>query len=215
VRQQEGISFLLIDMKSPGITVRPIKLIDGGETEVNEIWFDNVEVPVANRIGEENKGWTYAKVLLGHERVGIGDVSGATRALRTLKRIARNTELDGKPLIEDASFRAKIARLEIKIESLRMVIYKTLAGSELGKAPGPESSILKIRSSELQQEVGELSMEVMGMNSLNWFNEGAVPALEYWVPSNFNYQRATTIYGGSNEIQRNVIAKNILRLPGA
>jgi alkylation response protein AidB-like acyl-CoA dehydrogenase len=96
-----------------------------------------------------------------------------------------------------------------------MVIYKTLAGAELGKAPGPESSILKIRGSEISQQVGELTMEVMGHNSLTWFNEGAVPPEQYWVPTNFNYQRATTIYGGSNEIQRNVIAKGILRLPGA
>ena len=132
-----------------------------------------------------------------------------------LKRVAAHTVKNGRPLLDDPVIRGKIARLEMRIESLRMVIYKTLAGAQLGKAPGPESSIMKIRGSELQQQVGELSMEVMGMNSLNWFNEGAVPPHEQWVPSNFNYQRATTIYGGSNEIQRNVIAKGILRLPGA
>jgi alkylation response protein AidB-like acyl-CoA dehydrogenase len=148
--------------------------------------------------------------------VGIGDVSGSTRALHNIKRIAKNTLKDGKPLLEDPAFRAKIARLEIKIESLRMVIWRTLAGAERGKAPGPESSILKIRGSELSQECGELAMELMGHDSLSWFNEpGLIPIYEQAVASVFNYQRATTIYGGTNEIQRNVIAKNLLRLPDA
>jgi alkylation response protein AidB-like acyl-CoA dehydrogenase len=213
-KRQMGISFLLCDMKTPGVRADPFLTL-GGTPAFCDTYFDNARVPKQNLVGPLHGGWAIAKALLGHERVGIGDVGGATRGLRNLKQIAKSTLMDGKPLIENPGFRAKIARLEIKIESLRMVIYKTLAGTELGKAPGPESSILKIRSSELQQEVGELSMEVMGQDSLNWFNEGAVPAHEYWVPSNFNYQRATTIYGGSNEIQRNVIAKNILKLPGA
>jgi alkylation response protein AidB-like acyl-CoA dehydrogenase len=213
-KRQMGISFLLCDMKTPGVRAEPFLTL-GGTPAFCDTYFDNAKVPQSNLVGPLNGGWAIAKALLGHERVGIGDVGGATRALRNLKRIAKGTLVGDKPLIDDPGFRAKIARLEIKIESLRMVVYKTLAGSELGKAPGPESSILKIRSSELQQEVGELSMEVMGQDSLNWFNQGAVPPYEYWVPSNFNYQRATTIYGGTNEIQRNVIAKNILRLPGA
>jgi alkylation response protein AidB-like acyl-CoA dehydrogenase len=213
-KRQMGISFLLCDMKTPGVRAEPFLTL-GGTPAFCETHFENAKVPKQNLVGPLNGGWAIAKALLGHERVGIGDVGIATRALRNLKRIAKNTIVADKPLIEHPGFRAKIARLEIKIESLRMVIYKTLAGTELGKAPGPESSILKIRSSELQQEVGELAMEVMGQDSLNWFNQGAVPANEYWIPSTFNYQRATTIYGGSNEIQRNVIAKNILRLPGA
>jgi alkylation response protein AidB-like acyl-CoA dehydrogenase len=213
-KRQMGISFLLCDMKTPGVRAEPFLTL-GGTPAFCDTYFDNVKVPKENLVGPLNGGWSIAKALLGHERVGIGDVGGSTRALRNLKRIARQTLIDGKPLIDDPCFRAKIAKLEIKIESLRVVIYKTLAGAELGKAPGPESSILKIRGSELQQQVGELTMEVMGMNSLNWFNEGAVTPFEYWVPQNFYYQRATTIYGGSNEIQRNVIAKNILRLPGA
>ncbi|MFI5307642.1 MAG: acyl-CoA dehydrogenase family protein [Polyangiales bacterium] len=213
-KRQMGISFLLCDMKTEGLRVEPFLTL-GGTPAFCDTYFDNVKVPKENVVGPLNQGWAIAKALLGHERVGIGDVGGATRALRNLKHIAKNTLRGEQRLIDDPAFRAKIARLEMRIESLRMVIYKTLAGSELGKAPGPESSILKIRSSELQQEVGELSMEVMGHDSLNWFNEGAVPPYEYWVASNFNYQRATTIYGGSNEIQRNVIAKNILRLPGA
>jgi alkylation response protein AidB-like acyl-CoA dehydrogenase len=213
-KRQMGISFLLCDMKTPGVRAEPFMTL-GGTPAFCDTYFDNVKVPQENLVGPLNGGWNIAKALLGHERVGIGDVGGSTRALRNLKHIAQNTQYNGKPLFDDPCFRAKIAKLEMRIESLRMVIYKTLAGAELGKAPGPESSILKIRGSELQQQVGELTMEAMGMNSLTWFNEGAVPPYEYWVPTNFNYQRATTIYGGSNEIQRNVIAKNILRLPGA
>ena len=213
-KRQLGISFLLCDMKTPGVRAEPFLTL-GGTPAFCDTYFDNVKVPKKNLVGPEGGGWTIAKALLGHERVGIGDVGVSTRALRNLKRIARNTLCNGKPLIDDKVFRGKIARLEIKIESLRMVIYKTLAGAQLGKAPGPESSILKIRGSELTQQVFELEMEVMGQNSLSWFNDGAVPPYEQSVASNFNYLRATTIYGGTNEIQRNVIAKGILRLPGA
>jgi alkylation response protein AidB-like acyl-CoA dehydrogenase len=213
-KRQQGISFLLCDMKTPGIRVEPFLTL-GGTPAFCDTYFDDVKVPKENLVGPLDGGWGIAKALLGHERVGIGDVGGSTRALRNLKRIAKNTMKDGKPLLEDPAVRTRIARLEVRIEALRMVIYKTLAGAELGKAPGPESSILKIRGSELAQQVGELTMEIMGHDSLNWFNDGAVPPYEYWVPSNFNYQRATTIYGGSNEIQRNVIAKGLLQLPGA
>ena len=213
-KRQMGISFLLCDMKTPGVRAEPFLTL-GGTPAFCDTYFDAVRVPKRNLVGPLNGGWAIAKALLGHERTGIGDVGSSTHALLNLKEIAKHTIIDGKRLIDDPGFRAKIARLEIRIESLRMVNYITLAGAELGKAPGAESSILKIRGSELQQEVGELAMEVMGMNSLSWFNEGAVPPNEQWVASTFNYQRATTIYGGSNEIQRNVIAKGILRLPGA
>jgi alkylation response protein AidB-like acyl-CoA dehydrogenase len=213
-KRQMGISFLLCDMKTPGVRAEPFLTL-GGTPAFCDTYFDNVKVPKENLVGPLHGGWSIAKALLGHERVGIGDVGGSTRALMNLKRIAKTTLVAGKPLLDDPAFRAKIVKLEMRIESLRMVIYKTLAGAELGKAPGPESSILKIRGSEISQQVGELTMEVMGHNSLTWFNEGAVPAEQYWVPTTFNYQRATTIYGGSNEIQRNVIAKGILRLPGA
>ena len=213
-KRQMGISFLLCDMKAPGVRAVPFLTL-GGTPAFCDTYFENVKVPKENLVGPEGGGWSIAKALLGHERVGIGDVGASTRALKNLKRIAGSTLVGGKPLIDDPIFRGKIARLEMRIESLRIVIYKTLAGAALGRAPGPESSILKIRGSEITQQVGELSMEVMGHNSLNWFNEGAVPDEQFWVPSNFNYQRATTIYGGTNEIQRNVIAKAILRLPGA
>jgi alkylation response protein AidB-like acyl-CoA dehydrogenase len=213
-KRQMGISFFLCDMKTPGLRVHPFLTL-GGTPAFCDTYFDNVRVPKENLVGPLHDGWSIAKALLGHERIGIGGVGRSTRSLQNLKRIAKATRLDGKPLFEDPVYRGKIARVEMRIESLRMVIYQTLAGAELGKAPGPESSILKIRGSELQQQVDELTMEVLGHNSLNWFNEGAVPPNEEWVPPIYSYDRATTIYGGSNEIQRNVIAKNILRLPGA
>lgn len=212
-KKQSGISFLLVDMKSPGLRAEPFLTL-GGTPAFCDTYFDNVKVPKENLVGPLNGGWTAAKALLGHERVTIGGVGAPTRMLRNLKQIAKSTIVGGKPLIDDPIFRAKIAKLEMKIESLRMVVYRTLASAELGKAPGPESSFLKIRGTELQQAVGELSMEAMGYNALNWFGDG-VPAHEHWVASNFCYYRAATIYGGSNEIQRNVIAKGILRLPGA
>ena len=130
-----------------------------------------------------------------------------------MKRIARDTTVGGKSLLDDPGTRAKIARLEIRLRSLQMANYRTLAGAQLGKAPGPESSILKLRGSEVQQQAYELAMEVMGHDSMSWFNEeGVVPAGEQWVASNYNYSRATTIYGGSSEVQKNIIAKLILGL---
>ena len=214
-KRQSGISFLLCDMNAPGVRAEPFLTL-GGTPAFCDTYFDDVKVPKENLVGPLNGGWGIAKALLGHERVGIGDVGTSTRMLRNVKRIAQTTQANGKPLMEDPVFRTKVARLEIMIESLRMVIYRTLAGAERGHAPGPESSILKIRGSELQQACGELAMELMGHNALAWFNEpGVVPAHEQWVASDFNYNRATTIYGGTNEIQRNVIAKNILRLPSA
>ncbi len=212
-KKQSGISFLLVDMKSTGLRAEPFITL-GGTPAFCDTYFDNVKVPKTNLVGQLHGGWTAAKALLGHERVTIGGVGAPTRMLRNLKQIAKHTIVDEKPLIQDPVFRSKIARLEVRIESLRMVVYKTLASAALGMAPGPESSILKIRGTELQQALGELTMEVMGYNALNFFGDG-VPAEEQWVASNFCYYRAATIYGGSNEIQRNVIAKGILRLPGA
>lgn len=214
-KRQAGISFLLCDMSTEGVRVEPFLTL-GGTPAFCDTYFDNVKVPKENLVGPLNGGWQMAKALLGHERVGIGDVSGSTRALRNAIRIAKSTRVGNGTLLDDPTVRLKIARTEAKIEGLRMVIYRTLADAQLGEAPGPESSILKIRGSELSQEVGELCMELMGHNSLAWFNEEAVvPEYEQWVASNFCYQRATTIYGGSNEIQRNIIAKNLLRMPAS
>jgi alkylation response protein AidB-like acyl-CoA dehydrogenase len=213
VKKQAGISFLLVDMKTPGLEVRPM-LTTGHTLAFCDTFFDNVRVPKENLVGPLNGGWTLAKALLGHERTLIAAVGVTQRAIKRVKRIAAATVADGRPLLEHGGFRHKIARLEIKLRGLQMANYRALAGAQLGHAPGPESSILKLRGSEIQQQVFELAMEVMGHDSLAWFNEpGVVPALEQWVPTAFNYTRATTIYGGANEIQKNIIAKMILGLP--
>lgn len=214
-KKQAGISFFLCDMKTPGLTAKPFLTL-GGTPAFCETFFENVRIPKENLVGPRNGGWTIAKALLGHERTLIAAVGLSTRAIRRIKRIAATTMIDGVPAISHPGFRAKIARHEIKLEALRMANYRTLAGAQLGKAPGPESSILKIRGSEIYQQCFELAMELMGHDALEWFNEpGSVPPLEQWVPSAFNYNRATTIYGGSNEIQKNIIAKHLLGLPGA
>ncbi|MCC6214564.1 MAG: acyl-CoA dehydrogenase family protein [Polyangiaceae bacterium] len=214
VKKQQGISFLLCDMRTPGVTVKPF-LTTGGTPAFCETWFENVSVPRENLVGELNQGWTYAKALLGHERTLVSGVGISARTLLRTKRIARDKLVDGRPLLEDPTFRAKIARVEIELEALRMVVYRTVAAAQLGHAPGAESSILKLRGTEIQQACFDLAMEVMGHDSLSWFNrDGVVSAREQSVASSFNYIRAATIYAGSNEIQKNIIAKYILGLPG-
>jgi alkylation response protein AidB-like acyl-CoA dehydrogenase len=218
-RKQEGISFLLIDMKTPGITVRPIILLDG-EHEVNEVWFDNVEVPVDNRVGEENKGWTYAKFLLGHERTGIAEVGRSKRWLKRLKEIAgRQRGSDGRPLIEDDRFRDRIAQVEIELMALEITNLRVIAAEMEKRAPGPEASLLKIRGSEIQQTLSELLMQAMGPEALPYQEDalhagytGDYAAPEYGaaLPGLYFNMRKTTIYGGSNEIQKNIISKMIL-----
>ena len=219
-KRQEGISFLLIDIRSPGVTVRPIITLEG-EHEVNEIWFENVEVPVENLVGEEGRGWSYAKYLLGHERSGIPAVARSKRELRLLKHIASQEQKDGQPLSQDPRFRDKIARLEIDIMSLEITNLRVASAEREGRAPGPEASILKIRGTEIQQALTELMMEAVGPYALpylpqawgeHWLGEYVGP--EYAAPlaaRYFNY-RKVTIYGGSNEIQRNIIAQHILGL---
>jgi alkylation response protein AidB-like acyl-CoA dehydrogenase len=213
-KNQEGISFLLIDMKTRGIEVKPMLTI-GGTPAFCETFFENVVVPKENLVGPQNGGWTLAKALLGHERTLIAAVGQSRRALRRVKRIAAATRASSgdRTLLAEPVFRARIARLDIDLRALQMANWRALAGAQLGRAPGPESSILKIRGSEILQQALELAMDVMGENALEWFNEGAVPPLERWVPSAFGYTRATTIYGGSNEIQKNIIAKYLLGLP--
>jgi alkylation response protein AidB-like acyl-CoA dehydrogenase len=213
-KKQEGISFLLIDLKTPGVEVKPMLTL-GGTPAFCETFFTNAEVPAENLVGPEGGGWTLAKALLGHERTLIAAVGQSRRVLRRIKRIASDrTGDDGRSLIEDPRMRSRIAALDIRLRGLQMANYRALAGAQLGKAPGPESSILKLRGSEVLQQAYELAMDVMGPDSLTWFNEpGVVAPIEEWVPSAFCYTRATTIYGGSNEIQKNVIAKYILGLP--
>ena len=212
-KKQQGISFLLIDMKTPGIEVRPF-LTTGGTPAFCETWFENVVVPKENLVGPLHGGWTLAKALLGHERTLIAAVGQSSRVLRRVKKIAMETTASGKRLLDDPAIRLRIAKMEVKLRSIEMANFRALAGAQLGHAPGPESSILKIRGSEVIQQMFELAMDVMGPASLTWFNEpGVVPADQEFVGSTFNYIRASTIYGGSNEIQRNVIAKMILGLP--
>jgi alkylation response protein AidB-like acyl-CoA dehydrogenase len=218
VRKQEGISFLLIDMHAPGVTVRPIVMLDE-DHEVNEVFFDNVRVPVSNLVGQENKGWTYAKYLLGHERTGIAAVGRSKRELARLKELARREQKDGRPLLHDPLFAAKVADLEIELMALEMTVLRVLADAH--KAPGPEASVLKVRGTEIQQRLSELMVEAAGPLALPFdaaYLEGerdhsvidddfAAPLLPHY----FNV-RKTSIYGGSNEIQRNIISQMILGL---
>jgi alkylation response protein AidB-like acyl-CoA dehydrogenase len=223
-KQQSGISFLLIDMKTPGITVRPITLLDGGH-EVNEIWFENVRVPVENRIGDENKGWTYAKFLLGHERANIAGIGGAKRELSRLKRIAASEQKNGRPLIEDPLFAAHIAQVEIDLWALEITNLRVLSAERESKAPGPEASILKIRGTEIAQRISELLMRAVGPYALP-FRREAMAAGWQWDPSReppgpryaatlaaaYMNQRKLSIFGGTNEIQKNIISKMIVGL---
>ena len=212
-KPQTGISFLLIDMKSPGITVRPILLLDG-EHEVNEVWFDDVQVPAENLIGEENKGWTYAKHLLAHERTNIADVNRAKRELERLKRLARE-----EGLWDDLRFRDQIALLEVDVVALEMLVLRVLSAEKSGKQSLDIAGLLKIRGSEIQQRYTELMMQAAGplarahifeAMEAGWQGDCAVPAgLLPLAGTYFNY-RKTTIYGGSNEVQRNIVAQTVL-----
>jgi alkylation response protein AidB-like acyl-CoA dehydrogenase len=220
-KKQEGISFLLIDMKTPGITVRPIVTMDGG-AEVNETFFDGVRVPVENRVGEENKGWTYAKFLLGNERTGIARVGASKRELKRLKEIAAmEPGGDGRPLVESPRFRDKLARLEIDVMALEVTNLRMIAALRGGGSLGAEASLLKIKGSEIQQRLTELMMEAAGPSAHpfqpeafddGWNGEPIGPDYAYALaPTYFNY-RKVSIYGGSNEIQKNIVAKATLGL---
>lgn len=216
-KAQEGISFLLLDMKTPGVTVRPIITL-GGEHEVNEVWLEDVRVQVANRVYEENKGWTCAKFLLAHERTGIAAVARSKRGVEKIKAIAR-TEQDGdRPLIANPFFKRKISELEIDLTALEFTELRSLAGEASGKGPGPESSLLKIKGSEIQQRITELALEAVGHYGAPYFrgfgegdNEHPIgPDYAHRAAPTYFNTRKTTIYGGSNEIQRNIIAKMVL-----
>ncbi len=217
---QNGISFLLIDMKTPGITVRPIITL-GGEHEVNEVWLENVKVPVENRIYEENKGWTCAKFLLAHERSGIAGVARSKRGIARIKSMARTEAEDDVPLIRDPAFARKVVELEIDLTALEYTELRVLASESSGKGPGPESSLLKIKGTEIQQRVTELVLEAAGHYGAPYFRgfprdgDNMAPIGPDYArraaPTYFNV-RKTSIYGGSNEIQRNIIAKMVLGL---
>jgi alkylation response protein AidB-like acyl-CoA dehydrogenase len=214
-KPQAGISFLLADLKNtPGIEVKPF-LTTGGTPAFSETWFENARVPQANRVGPENDGWTMAKALLGHERTSIGGVADSARWLRLIERIAKQTPVGNGTLWQDQQFRRRIAEMKIRHRVVGMANLRTLADAQLGKAPGAESSILKIVGTELQQEVTELAMDALGHNAIGWLDSptDALPEYQQWIAPDFNYLRACTIYGGSNEIQKNIISKMILGLP--
>ncbi len=219
-RRQEGISFLLVDMDTPGLSVKPIITIEG-DHEVNEVHFENVRVPAENLVGEEAKGWTYGKVLLQHERTNIAGVARSNYRLRKLREQAARSVRGAEPLAGDQSFMRRVAAVEVELKALEYTELRTLAAVASGKAPGPESSILKIKGTEIQQAIDALFVEAAGYYALPYVpaqfepdfdaepvGEGAETktALKY-----FNYRKAS-IYGGSNEIQKNIISKHVLGL---
>jgi alkylation response protein AidB-like acyl-CoA dehydrogenase len=219
-KKQEGISFLLIDMDTPGITVRPIITLDG-EHEVNEVFLEDVRVPVANLVGEENKGWTCAKYLLTYERTGIAGIGHAKAALRHLKSVASRQIANGRPLIEDPIFRTRIAEIEIDLMALEMTNLRVVAAAQGGGVPGAESSILKIKGTEIRQAITDLLRRAVGPYALPFVSEALDADVEvepvgpeYAAPLSVQYfnRRKLSIYGGSNEIQKNIISKMILGL---
>lgn len=217
-KQQSGISFLLIDMKSRGVSVRPIAIM-GGPHEVNEVWFEDVRVPAENLVGEENKGWTCAKYLLGLERTNTAGVATAKRELQRLKRIASVERKHGKPLIDDPYFASRVAQVEIELMALEITNLRVLSADSERRAPGMEASLLKIKGTEIQQAIAELIMQALGPDALS-LQQTANPAEcaeeilgpPYPQPPATTYgnMRKTSIYAGSNEIQKNIIARAIL-----
>ena len=206
-KPQKGISFLLIDMKTPGISVRPTRLLDG-TFEVNEIWFDDVRVPASHRVGEENQGWTYAKFLLGHERTNIAGIGACKRELRRLKQEASAVIKDGRSLLEDPLFGSKVAQVEIELTALEVTNMRVIFAEAANHAPGPEASMLKIRGTEIMQRISELQVELLGPGALAYRpdDDGSRATAAY-----LNL-RKLSIFGGSNEIQRNIVAHMILGL---
>lgn len=214
-RKQEGITFLLIDMKSPGVTVRPIDTIDGFH-HLNEVFFDNVRVPVENRIGEEGKGWTYAKSLLVHERLSIAEVADSKRGLAEVRELARHETGGGSSLLDDPVFATRLADTEIKLMAVEYMELRALAAIAEGNPPGPESSLLKLQGTEIQQAVQELRMDVAGYYSGTLQGDLTAQQLghDYADSAQKLYfrGRASSIYGGSNEVQKNITAKFVLGL---
>lgn len=213
VKKQAGISMLLIDMRSPGVEVRPIELIDGS-VEVNEVWFTDVRVPAANLVGEEDRAWDYAKFLLGNERVGVAPVGATKRSLAQAKEWARSVSVgEGRTLLEDPLIASRIVELENELLALELTALRVVAHSADGK-PHPASSVLKLKGTDLQQAVTELIVDIAGPASLA-SGAGDDSELPWWTrratPAYLNFRKAS-IYGGSNEVQRQIIARTILGL---
>jgi len=213
-KRQDGISFLLVDMRSPGITVRPIVLMDQGH-EVNEVFFDEVKVPVENLVHEEGKGWTVAKYLLGYERMGTGNIAVSKRELGRVKTLAAKATKDGRPLLDDPRFRDRLTRVEVELMALEITNMRFLDQLRGGRAPGAEVSLLKIKGTEIQQAITELAMQTAGPFAQAFRPVNGDEAFDRLTASLFprycNVRKAT-IYAGSNEIQRNIIAKATLGL---
>jgi pimeloyl-CoA dehydrogenase large subunit len=216
-KKQEGISFLLIDMKSPGITVRPVTTIDGGH-EINEVLLEDVRVPVENRVGEENRGWDYAKYLLSRERTSIARIGASKERLRRIRTLAARVVRGRGSLLEDESFLERLIAVEIELQALEMTQLRALAAAQDGghvpRRPDPFSSLLKIKGSEIQQAISELLLEVAGPQAMHRRSVDSIDTDDWAAsaaPTYFNW-RKLSIYGGSNEIQRNIIAKAILGL---
>lgn len=215
-KQQEGISFLLIDMATPGIEVRPIILLDGTH-EVNEVWFTDVKVPVENLVGEENKGWTYAKYLLTHERTNIAGVGFSQAGLEQVKRIARAERANGRPLIENPHFAARMAKVEIDLMALATSNLRIVSKAAAGGAPGIEASMLKVKGTVIRQEINDLARRAVGPYAMPFPSEAVEGdndpiGPDYAGPlaaQYFNY-RKLSIFGGSNEVQRNIIAQTLM-----
>nr|WP_217361004.1 acyl-CoA dehydrogenase family protein [Ruegeria arenilitoris] len=212
-KAQEGISFLLIDMNTPGIEVRPIVLLDG-TPEVNEVFFDDVRVPVENLVGEENKGWTYAKYLLTHERTNIAGVGFSQAGLDMVKRIARIETANGRPLIENPHFAARLARVEIDLMAMATTNMRMISQAAAGQAPGVESSMLKVKGTIIRQEINDLARRAVGPYAMPFASEAVAgdndpigPDYAAPVAAQYFNNRKLSIFGGSNEIQRGIIAK--------
>ena len=205
-KKQNGISFLLIDMKTPGVTVRPIITLDGAH-EVNEVWLEDVSVPVGNLVGEENKGWTYAKFLLGHERTNIAGIGIAKRELARLKSIS---ESEGR--LDDPLFAARVAQVEIDLMALEITNLRVLSAEGAKQAPGPEASILKIKGTEIQQAIAELMMQAVGAQALPFRQTDVGPDYAANLGAGYCNLRKLSIFGGSNEIQKNIISQMIMGL---
>lgn len=216
-KPQEGISFLMMDIPSPGLEVRPIRLIEGGY-EVNEVFLDNVRVPVSNLVGEENKGWTIAKFLLSHERTNIAGVGISMQALEEVKSLARRMIRKGKPLIEDPLFAARIARVEIDLEAMKITNLRMLYQAQKQGHPGPETSILKIKGTQVSQELRDLARRALGPvaapfpGTITEANLMFGPLNSEANAATYFNNRKTSIFGGSNEIQRNILTKAMLGL---
>jgi alkylation response protein AidB-like acyl-CoA dehydrogenase len=219
-RKQKGISFLLIDMKANGVSVEPIITVDGMHA-VNQVFFDDVKVPVENLVGEEGEGWSIAKYLLQHERTNIAQVPRSKKQIQRLKALASNEQCNGKPLLEDSSFRRKIAEIEVELMALEMTNLRVLSKLSAGEPPGVASSLLKVKGTEVQQAITALLMEAVAYYGFpykkdvmldGWQDEPIGPEEAVFLAPHYFDWRKTSIYGGSNEIQKNIMAKAVLGL---